>query len=663
MIKDPVYRLNKLYIVVCLSACLVISCTRAEINIKNENGDTTISGTFTGFSSNAELVAYLKNQYSKSVYTNYPYALETAASGVNSGGSPVEGTIGAESPMDSSFKSSESYSSTNLQETGVDESDAVKTDGEYLYIARNDTVTLVKAADPMAVINTIKVSGTVDSMYLYNNMLVLLYTPTDYQGAPWIDSSRTDIATIGIPYWIPVQAKTGVAFYDISDRTALKELKTVESDGYLVSSRRIENHLHIVQQFLPSLPGPEVLEEQIQGMTIENLMPFYSEVTGSAGAAQEVQLVAAQDFYHPDADGGGSMVTIMTFDLDNPDLTFTSTGVVADASIVYASTRALYCTSTYWNGLQAESEQPVEQTIIYKFDLAGGQATGQGYISVNGRALNQFSLGEYDGVLRIATTTGYSWDASSASENHVFCVKSQNGQLGIIGSLNNIAPGEELYSARFVGMRGFLVTYVRTDPLFTLDLSDPSNPKIAGELVIPGYSSYIQPYGDNFLIAVGKETVEQDGFAWYQGVQLSIFDISDFSSPQLLHKTIIGDRGTDSEALYNHKAFNFWESNGLLALPVNLYEYQTTPASPSDYGDFTFCGLYVYRVSTDKGFQQIGRIPVVSDINQYWYSSGWTRGIFIDDKVYAITPEDVHSADVADIEGTIHPLSIAGASD
>jgi len=332
---------------------------------------------------------------------------------------------------------------------------------------------------------------------------------------------------------------------------------------------------------------------------------------------------------------------------------------VADASIVYASTQSLYCTSTYWNGLETGSDQPVEQTVIYKFDLSGSQATGQGYISVNGRALNQFSLGEYEGILRIATTTGYSWNVSSSSENHVYCIESQNGKMDIIGSLNGVAPGEELYSARFIGKRGYLVTYVTTDPLFTLDLSDPSDPKVAGELEIPGYSSYIQPYGDNYLITIGKDTVMQNGIAWYQGIQLSIFDVSNLVSPQLLHKEVIGDRGTSSEALYSHKAFTFWESNGLLAIPVDLYEYKTTPASPSEYGEFTFEGLYVYQVSTDRGFQGIGRIPVISDIGQYWYYGRWDRGLFIDDKVYAVTPYALYSADIADIEGTIRSLAIA----
>jgi len=349
----------------------------------------------------------------------------------------------------------------------------------------------VSATNPMEIVSTINVKGIVDSMYLYNTdtdkkLLVLLYAPLNYEGTTWLDSGTTDMASIGIAYWIPVQAKTDVAFYDITNPFSPEEIKTVEAEGYLVSSRRIENRLHIVQQFLPNLPEPYLLDNEIPSMNIEDLAPFYSEVTDGVSEGESGQLVAPQDLYHPNIDGGGSIVTIMTFDLDNPDLTFTSTGVVADASIVYASTEALYCTSTYWNGLETGSVEPLEQTIVYKFDLSADQVTPRDYISVNGRALNQFSLGEYEGVLRIATTTGWAWGTEATSKNHVYCIKFQNNQLEVIGRLEDIAPGEQLYSARFIGPTGYLVTFVTIDPLFTLDLSDPTAPKVVGKLKVPG---------------------------------------------------------------------------------------------------------------------------------------------------------------------------------
>jgi len=665
-----------LVVLLCASVCVVMGChSEAKYTDKDEEGEIEISGTLNIFTSNEELAAYLKDQYSKSVFSDYSYAL-TARTAGNTGPEALDGAGAAEeSSYDSpSANGIGNYTGTNLQEAGVDESDVVKTDGSYLYIAGNDTVaatgtvTVVSVADPMKIVSRIKVSGSIDSMYLYNNdtgkkLLALLYAPLNYGGTPWLDSVTADDISTGIAYWIPIQAKTGAAFYDITDPSSPEEIKTIEADGYIVSSRRVGNRLHVVQQFLPDLPDPYQLEEKIEDMTIEELMPFYSDVTVASSEGQEKQLIAPQYFYHPSFDGGGSIVSIMTFDLDDPDLAFSSTGVVADANIVYASTEALYCTSTYWNYSATDSDEPAEQTIIYKFDISGDQATGQGYAGVSGRALNQFSLGEYDGVLRIATTAGWSWNMEADSKNHVYCLKSRDGKLGIIGRLEDIAQGEELYSARFIGPRGYLVTFVNIDPLFTMDLSDPTAPKLVGELKVPGYSTYIHPWGNNHLITVGKDAieVEGEGFAWYQGVQLSIFDISDFANPKLVKSEVIGDRGTSSEALYNHKAFTFWESEGLLALPIDLYELQGAQTAPYDYGEWTFKGLYVYRVDKEDGFQQLGRISTSSEPEEYWYYySDWTRGVFINDNIYAVMSEAVRSAEINNIEGTIQSLTIEG---
>jgi uncharacterized secreted protein with C-terminal beta-propeller domain len=643
-------------IILSFMLCFLIGC-----NVGTEVGNPevisqTVSGDMHGFDSNEELEAYLKDQYAKSVYTEYPYGLEDAArndDGSAGGGAGGDGGAGA-----LTMESSDSYTGTNVQEPGVDESDVLKTDGEYFYVADSDTVTVVRAANPMGIINTIQVKGSVDSMYLYGGILILLYTPLNYGGEPWIDTGMTDTDFIGIPYWIPIRAKTGVAFFDVSNPAAPVELKTIEADGYLASSRRIDNRLHIVQQFLPDLPAPYLLEDRIEAMTLEELIPFYSETTGSAGEDESFQLVAPENFYHPGIDGGGGIVAIMTFDLDDLDQPFSSIGVVANASIVYASTRALYCTSTYWHMIEESSDGPQEQTVIYKFDLTGDQVTGQGYQSVQGRALNQFSLGEYEDVLRIATTTGWSWGTEPTSKNHVYCLKSQEGKLEVIGKLEDLAPGEEIYAARFIGPRGYLVTFVTIDPLFTLDLSDPTSPQVVGELKVPGYSAYIHPVGDDYLITIGKDAIEEEDFAWYQGVQLSIFDISDFADPRLLHNEIIGSRGTSSEALYNHKAFTSWEANGLLAISIDLYEHQREYVEPWTLGTHTFRGLYVYRVGIQSGFEYIGRISTVSDIPQYAYYSNWTRGIFMDEYVYAVTSEAVSSAEVNDIEGTIQSLII-----
>jgi inhibitor of cysteine peptidase len=652
--------LKPLMLFICLSFCFGTGCSLSGRIGSDSDDDGNVSGKMTGFSSNEELESYLKSQYLRSVYTDYPVALESRTAGgtgaLDEAGNVPESLLNAFAP-----ENSDGYTGTNLQEAGVDESDLVKTDGEYFYIASNDVLNIVRAADPLSVVGRISLEAPINSMYLYNDLLILLYSPAGYGGSPWIDPGMPGIGAIGIPYWIPIRSKVGIAFFDVSDPSAPNELKRVEADGYLVSSRRIDNHLYVVQQFLPDLPAPNELETGIRNMELDELIPFYTETGGAQGDAQPSQVVAAADFYHPKIDGGGSIISIMAFDLNDPDFSFSSTGAVADASIVYATTEALYFTSTYWNYSERGPESPREQTVAYKFKLEGGRVTGQGYASVDGRALNQFSLGEYEGVLRIATTTGWSGATDADSMNHVFCLRSVNGTLKVIGRLEDLAPGEEIYAARFIGPRGYLVTFVTIDPLFTLDLSDPTAPEVAGELKIPGYSAYIHPYGDNYLLCIGKDAVEDNGFAWYQGVQLTIFDVGDISNPVQLHKAVIGDRGTSSDALYNHKAFTFWETNSLLAIPIELYEHQSPPAYPYSFGDFTFGGLYVYRVGTTGGFEFIGRISTMPDAPESgYYHSPWTRGIFVGDNVYAVTPDSVNSAQINDIEGTVQRLILEG---
>jgi uncharacterized secreted protein with C-terminal beta-propeller domain len=274
---------------------------------------------------------------------------------------------------------------------------------------------------------------------------------------------------------------------------------------------------------------------------------------------------------------------------------------------------------------------------------------------VPGRILNQFSLGEFEGVLRIATTTGGWWSGNNELGTNVYCLEPSDNRLEIIGKIEGIAPGEHLYSARFMGDRGFIVTFVKVDPLFTLDLSDPTDPEVIGELKVPGYSDYIHPLGENHLLTVGKYAKEQNGTTWYQGVQLSIFDISDFSNPILLYKETIGDRGTHSEASDNHKAFTFWAENDLLAIPIDLYEYLQEPEYAWEYGTYVFSGLYVYRTTIEDGFEYLGHIDTDSDL----YSWDWTRGVFINDSIYAVQSDAVHSADIDDIESTVHTLVLS----
>lgn len=614
------------------------------------------------FASWNELETHIKTEFSESA--------------IPSSVSPASYTDGENIPTAiSDFSLSafgETYSGTNVQELMVDESDKVKTDGEYIYVSSNKEIHIVSAvpADSMSILGTIDVNGSVDSIYLYNNTLVILYQPDiEITYLDWTDQDLGFFWGMGMPYWIPVQCQTGVLIMDVSDPLSPERVKEWTIDGWMVSSRLTNGKLHIIQQFLPVLPPLQLTydstneirddiiaenEQVMDSVNLEDLIPYYEIIDEEGSPGNSAPLITPDNFYHPDYSGGGSIISIVSIDLDNTPDEFHSIGMVADASTVYASTEAIYITSSKWNyGIYDARDVDYYRTYLYKFSLDNETVTLEGTGVTKGRILNQFSLGEYNDVLRIATSTG-GWGSNLKS--NIYCLEVIDGKLEIIGSLEGLAPGEDIYAARFIGTRGFLVTFVKVDPLFTIDLSDPTNPAVAGELEVPGYSDYIHPLGDNHLLTIGKDTRVEGNMVWYQGLQLSIFDVSDFSDPQLLYTELIGDRGTTSEALDDHKAFTFWAEKNLLAIPVHLYEHQTEPVYPYSYGENTFTGLYVYRININGGFEYLGRIDTDWNNTQSYYGDYWTRGIFINDDVYAVNIEAVRSAPIEDIEGSVSEL-------
>ena len=643
-----------------LLTCMLIIVSGCGTIVGNPDIDTAANDAVSQFASAEELEDYLKEQYASGVfsYGTRDYAKEDALSGM-----PTQDTGSSDDNAD--------FSGTNIQEAGVDESDKVKTDGTYIYVAGQKKVTIVQAlpsiaSEPWEPIADFSVKGNIDSLYLYKDILVVLYTPLDGSGYSWSDEEPVDRINIGMPYWIPVKAQTGVLLMDVKDPANPVKIKEIVADGYFVSSRLTRGRLHIIQQFLPALPPLQLYydgtdadrddviaanKELLAPLSLDDMLPSWAEIDILGNATQKELLVTEVNFYHPEEPGGGSIVTVMTIPMDDLSQPVQTAGIVADVHQIYASTRGLYLTATRWrdyietlvNDIAVIPDNGYRQTtIIHKFDLTQKKVTHAGSGRVKGRILNQFSLGEYEDVLRIATTTGETWQGTS--QNHVFCLKEGEKGLGIIGRIENIAPGESIYSARFMGTRGFLVTFVKVDPLFTLDLSDPYAPVIVGKLKVPGYSDYIHLLGENHLLTIGRDVKVQNGAMYFQGVRLSIFDITDFTDPKLTHWELIGDRVTYSEALYNHKAFTFWAANNLLAFPIEGYGLQS------------FTGLYVYEVTTDKGFNYLGRISTLPDSQPDYWNYGWTRGVFIEDYVYAVKSNAIWATLWEDIDPVVDPL-------
>jgi uncharacterized secreted protein with C-terminal beta-propeller domain len=312
-------------------------------------------------------------------------------------------------------------------------------------------------------------------------------------------------------------------------------------------------------------------------------------------------------------------------------------------------------------------EGETTKTTIHRAQINQETITFVAAGEVPGQILNQFSMDEHNGYFRIATTIyGNNWRTFGVLEedgpepaitfapeptqntNNVYVL---DMNLNVVGKVEDLAPGEQIYSTRFMGNRCYMVTFRNIDPLFVIDLSDPTAPTVLGELKVTGYSGYLHPYDENILIGIGKETIydAEEDFAWYQGLKISLFDVSDVSNPREVAKIEIGDRGTDSPILYDHKSLLFDKEKNLLVIPISVAEID-----PSDYegeipdwayGKTVWQGAYVFNID-QNGIAIRGRITH-SDGNIQpqdtfgfyygWYNYQVKRSLYIEDVLYTIS--------------------------
>jgi len=574
---------------------------------------------------------------------------------------PQAESMGGSDSTNSASKSSsdsDSYSSTNVQVQGVDEPDIVKTDGTYIYVVSYPTIYIVRAypTSTVEIVSTISYENySVNNIFVNDEYLIVFGSPYDMPVYAF-DEKMTDIAIAPSYYYEP---STSIKIYDLSAISNPVEIKTIEMDGYYFNARMIGDFVYVISiqnnyNIYPLLEENE--SHVIPKITIDN----------------ETQNVPATDIYYIDSpetiETTTHIVSISLSDMMVKQKTF----LLGSSQSLYASTGNIYLASIHFayqpflrTSLSlADNEQMM---IIHKISVDGLDITYEGKGEVPGRILNQFSMDEYDGFFRIATTAGNNWQEGMQTSNNIYVL---NDDLEQVGSIENIAPGEEIYSARFMGEKAYLVTFKKIDPFFTIDLSDPSNPEILGKLKIPGYSDYLHPLDENHIIGIGKETVEaleeeewrDIDFSWYQGLKIALFDVSDFENPVELSKVVIGDRGTDSPALWDHKAFLFDAEKNLLVIPVSLYEIdedikkQQGNYTGSIYGDFTFQGAYVYDLTVENGFQLKGTISHLSQEDMQksgfypYYEKSITRSLYINEYLYTISQGMVKVNDLDTLE-------------
>ncbi len=620
-------------------------------------------------------------------------------------------------------ESASAYSTTNIQVEGVDEADIVKNDGKYIYTVTGNKVEIVEAypASEMSIKSIINLSSSISSIFLNEDKLVIFSSASEYTYYPATKCAElkagADIISGCGGY---SSEKTLIYTYDISDRSNPILESNVSVDGNYRDARMIGDYVYLISTKYINFENPTLsysVDSVRSEMPIGDIYYFDTEDSGYVFTIVNAINVNSGDFNSKAYLLGYSYGLYVS--QDNIYLTYTKTIsqkdyydrivkdvflpllpddekqevkdiVNSDKSSSEKWKQISVIVNTYSESLKGEEKAEFDKSLMEKMsDFQNAiqkdyQKTGIHKIHVDkeginyitsgevpGTILNQFSMDESKGNFRIATTTGHvSRNGGATSLNHLYVL---NKDMSIIGKVEDLAPGERIYSVRFLGNRAYIVTFKKIDPLFVIDLSKADEPNVLGYLKITGYSDYLHIYDENHVIGIGKETAGgNEQFSWYQGVKISLFDVSDVENPIELGKFEIGDRGTESIALHEHKAFLFDKEKKLLVIPVSLAEINRSKykdcndSEKNDYNSRNYCltdntygehvweGAYVLNINL-QGISLRGKVTHSeneSDARNYWYGSkdSIMRSLYMDDVLYTISGAKIKANNLETLE-------------
>ncbi len=547
-------------------------------------------------------------------------------------------------------------SGTNNQVAGVDEADLVKTADGYLYIVNDGKLRIIDAWPPEQAhaVSETPIEGAVRKMFLHGGR-ALVYSSLVPDGA-----SPARECTYGYGCSFTGDGHpTKLTVVDVSAPATPRVIRELRLSGSLIAARRIGAGIHtVVADQAPPVVAleywPEGIDECSHRLVKEWAFDRLRERNRARIEASEIELFLptatdsaggelggrCEQFYGAEVGDGAAFTSVLSLDLGGPvagtgDASFTS--IVSRPGAVYGSQDALYMAVP--RAMSDGQDDGAETSAIHKLAITteplGTEYRGSG--RVKGHVLNQFAMDEHAGVLRVASTTGQAFQDDAHSTMTI--LREQAGALEQVGVVDGLAPGEDIRSVRFAGSRAFVVTFKKTDPLYVFDLDPPEAPRVLAELKIPGFSTYMHMLDDTHLLTIGYDASDQGNFAWFTGVQLQIFDVSNPTDPQLAHKHVIGSRGSSSEALTNHLAFTYFAPRQALGMPMTICE----GGEPPSHGQMTFSGLLVFRATAGTGFAELGRVahspdPSI-DCSNWWTdaSSQVRRSVFMDDYVFSIS--------------------------
>jgi uncharacterized secreted protein with C-terminal beta-propeller domain len=573
--------------------------------------------------------------------------------------------------------SGSSYSTTNNQEPGIEEPDIAKTDGKTIFAVQQGTLFAIDASGPASP----RIAGSLAlgssafgaQLLLRGNRLLVISGRSALpvgilRGAPAVPSATGAVAADtqarttsapARPIAAPLRrvepspyfyaASTIVTEVDVSDPADLKVARTLTVGGTFVDARQNGSTARLVIASAPAALGDAALRTRPAGWVPRR--KFHSFISGHRYTLPVARCSAIR---RPAEFSGLGMVSILTINLDRGLYTQNATALMADAQVVYGSQRNLYIATQKWidPSIAADALPSSQETAIDQFDATDpNHTTLVASGSVPGYLLNQFSLSEQSGYLRVASTTAPIWWESglaSSSQSYVTVLADRDGALKTVGQVSGLGAGQKIYSVRFIGDSGYVVTFRSVDPLYTIDLSSPTAPRVAGTLELAGYSAYLHPVGPGLLLGIGQAVGSGNEPS---GTQLELFDVSNASAPRLLARTLLGE-GSSSSVQYEHHAFLFWPPTELAVLPVNIYAPAPVPlGAPSGSGTAvapiaaagtSFTGAIGFRIDR-SGIAEVGRIvhdPLAG------LSPPIERALVVGPRVYTLSSAGVMASDL-----------------
>ncbi len=570
----------------------------------------------------------LKRMHSCDGLRSYLTRHRSAVAGPLADVSRTDAFAGAAAPA-AAAETGPADSPTNVQEQGVDEPDIVKSAGSTLFTVDGNLLRAVDTGDgtPSLQGSVELPRGPANAPVADYQLLVagdrLLAIGSSY-GYPVAIEDDVGIVAPDVAY--PGRPRTMVAEVDISDPAAMAVSRTMAFDGSYVDARLTGSTVRLVSSDYPAAgPGESGHGRAlVPGMTLRDR---------AAGTRRHRKLLGCADVSRPSRFAGSGMLSVLTIDLRRGLPAVDADAVLTDGEIVYASPTALYVATERWSGATDPSGSQV-RTEIHRLDTTDPEATE--YVAsgaVSGHMLSQWSMSEQDGLLRVASTTSPPFDAAGAqvgsSESFVTVLAPDGDRLRAVGRVAGLGRGEEVYAVRFDGDTGYVVTFRQVDPLYLLDLADPTAPRVVGELKIPGYSAYLHPVGPGLLLGVGRDA-GPDGVT--RGVQVSLFDVSDPGAPVRLDREPFGG-GASSEVEYDHHAFSWFAGDRLAILPIDSY----LGLRPSHFA----VGLRVTPGSVDP----LGRVAKLGGGTSY--RSEIRRTLELGGRIYAIAANGIDAYEPA----------------